>query len=269
MATSSGWFIFMAALSAACWFLGWRFAQGPRATWISGLALTLSLLGIWAWLQHNPAFAVQVIPIAILSQVEGIAAVPPFMFVVGLAWRRSEVPRQRRVVLLATIMGSVYFLQGGLWMVQTTPAVGFATTIPTQKSRQSQEYSCVPAACAAALTRIGIPTSEAEMAILTATRPGTGSTLIRGLHGLRQRIGRLPVTAELLEPTYDELPGLPMPLVAPLRFESTRQHMVLLTGRDPYGIMVLDPQVGPTYFLREDFEKVFTGKVIVLRRVGR
>jgi len=127
----------------------------------------------------------------------------------------------------------------------------------------------VPAACATALTRIGLPTSEAEMAILTATRPGTGSTLIRALHGLRQRVGRLPVETELLEPTYDELPGLPMPMLATLKFEATRQHMVVLTGRDPYGVMVLDPQVGPSYFLRRDFEEVFTGKVIVLRRRGR
>ncbi len=269
MAASAGWFVFMAGLSVGCWCLGHRFAQGPRATWVTGLALTLAMLGIWAWLLRNPSLAVQLIPVGVLSQVEGVAAVPPFMFVVGLAWRRSEIARQRRVVVLATLMGGIYFLQGGMWMVQTTPAVGFATTISPQGTRQSQEFSCVPAACATALTRIGIPTSEAEMATLTSTRPGTGSTLIRALHGLEQRIGHLPVTPQLLEPTYDELARLPMPMITPLKFEPTRQHMVVLTGRDQFGVMVMDPELGPMYYLRRDFEAVYTGKLIVLRRERR
>ena len=215
MASSVGWFVMMAVASAACWWLGYRLGGGSRLRWISVLTLTLALLGLWAWLQHHPSLAVEVFPLRLLSRIEGVAAVPPFMCIVGLAWRRSALRRQKRVVVLATVMGAVYFLQGGLWMLQSTPSVGFATTILPEGVRQSQEYSCVAAACATALTRIGVPTTEAEMARLTYTRPGTGSTLIRALEGVRERLGRLPVSCELLEPDYDDLASLPMPLIAP------------------------------------------------------
>ena len=42
--------------------------------------------------------------------------------------------------------------------------------------------------------------------------------------------------------------------------------MVAIVGLDAFGVMVLDPQQGPSYFLKRDFEAVFTGEVIVLRR---
>ena len=85
-------------------------------------------------------------------------------------------------------------------MIQSTPRNAFGRQTSSGPVMQSQDYSCVPAACATALNQLGLPTTEAEMAELTQTRPGTGATLIRALAGLRERLAGTSFSVELVQP---------------------------------------------------------------------
>jgi predicted double-glycine peptidase len=200
----------------------------------------------------------------VLSRLEGTAAIPIFMMIVGVAWSRSEVLRQRRMALIAAGLGCFYFVQGGMWMLQSTPSVGFAQTVNGQPVQQSQDYSCVPAASATALNLLSIYTTEAEMAKLTETRPGNGATTIRALNGVRRRLASTPYRAELVELKYEGLVGAPMPALSALQFEPGRRHMVTLLNVSSQHIAIHDPVQGTVNLPRDIFEQFYRGEVILI-----
>ena len=267
MEASGVWFAAMAALSLGALVAGHRI--GPARIEVVRPSVLLALLAVtvWAWLIRRPEVAVQVLPVSVLSNIEGIGALPAFMFIAGVAWSRGRRPRQRRVAVLAAGVGGVFFIAGGMWMILPTPQTGFATTLG-EPVLQSQDYSCVPAASATALNMIGVPTSEAEMAHLSRTRPGAGSTMLRAMDGLRRRVadeeGRVDI--HLVDAAYDELARLPMPALTALRYHPTIHHMVVITHLEGPVIHLHDPEVGRMWLGRDDFERYYGGRVLIFER---
>ena len=252
-----GWFILQGLASLGTLCLGLRLGRGPlRRAWL-WLALGMTVLIYWAWLKHHPAVAVYAIPLAVLCYIEGTGAVPAFMLVVGIAYARSRLPHERRVAVLAAALGLIYFLHGSLWMLQSTPTQSFAQTQTGVEVRQSQNYSCVPAACATALNHLGVASSEAEMAELTQTRPGSGATLIRAMEALQRKLAGTDIQVKMLEPEYSQLLGLDMPLLTPLRLELGRHHMVTVLRADELGAWVADPLQGNIFVPRDKWQKAY------------
>lgn len=264
MEPAIGWFISLAALSTLGLSVGCWVGRGrSQRAWLA-LAMALVVLVVWVWLQRHPAVAINAIPTSVLRYLEGTLAAPLYMLVIGIAWSRSRLPRQRRVTMLAMALGTIYFLQGALWMVQTTPSAALGQTVqPDGLVKQSQDFSCVPAACATALNLLGVPTTEAQMAELTDTRPGTGATMIRAVEGLRRRLEPTPWRPVLLAPKLEDLRELPMPMITPLQFESTRRHMVAVLGPTPLGLHLADPALGELVMSLDELRDHFTGQVIV------
>jgi len=265
---SVGWFILIALLALLGFVAGRWAGRGTGHVWrsVAWVSVALVLLGAWTWLRHRPDVAVQVFPANILSYLEGVGGTPVFMFILGIAWARSAIPRQRRVVALGVAMGVFYFINGGFWMLQVTPQKGFAQTLRGNVVMQSQDFSCVPAACATALNVLGIPTTESEMAELTRTRPGTGATLIRAVDGLERRLDGTGWNVELITAEYKQFRTLPLPALTPLQFESSRRHMVTVLKVGRHGVLVADPTEGTVWMPSEDFERVFTGELILFRK---
>ncbi len=266
MAVSVGWFVLQAAVALFVLWLGVRVGRQPTTSLWLWLALALVLIVTWGWLKHNPSVAVYLIDPGAFAYLEGTGGVPGFMFVIGAVYGSSCSRHQRRAAVLAALFGGLYFLQGGMWMLQTTPSSTLASTIGSAAVLQSQEFSCVPASCATALRIVGMTATEAEMAELTQTRPGTGSTLIRALDALRHRLARSPIRVQLLEPTFPQLAVLPMPALTPLQFKPGQLHMVVILSVDEHGVQIVDPQIGRIRMDRSEFEQVFTRQVIVFER---
>jgi hypothetical protein len=258
-----GWFISIAALSSLAWTAGYYLGKWSASSARSVLLGGLTCMGLWIWLSYHPAVAVKLIPVSILTRIEGVGSVPFFMLLLGLAWSRAMIPRQKRVITLAIMFGAVFFINGGMWMLQSTPEIGFAATISNEPVKQSQDYSCVPAACAQALDLLGVPSSEQQMAELTQTRPGTGSTTLRAMHGLTQRLQATPYVVELLQVQSRDIRQLPCPILTPLQYEPTRLHMVTIAAVTDIEIRILDPIDGEVLVSWDSFEKVFTGEVLV------
>lgn len=257
-----GWFFLLALLAVTGLRLGHRVGHGSDyRAWIT-LVMAIMLLSFWTWLQHHPGIAVRIIPVQLLSYIEGVASVPVFLFIIGVAWARARLTHQKRLTVLAACLGGVFFLQGGMWMLQTTPS----SALGDQQGNlvmQSQDFSCVPAACATALNRLGVRTSEAEMAELTFTRPGTGATLIRAAGGLRERLAGTDFTVQIVDATVDQLSALSTPMITPLRLESSQFHMVVIADAHPrYGMLIIDPTNGPMQFSLKEFAEVYSGSVI-------
>ncbi|MEM1354206.1 MAG: cysteine peptidase family C39 domain-containing protein [Planctomycetota bacterium] len=268
MSVSAISFILMALLLPVMAWCGARVGR-LQDRWRRGflIALAFGLLLLWVWLYRHPSVAVQIIPLQVLSRLEGIGAAPLFMFLIGVAWTMGELRRQRALVVLGGVIGMGYFLQGGLWMIQTTPTAAFAEPVDSVQQRQSQDYSCVPAACSTTLRIFGVSTSESEMARLTETRPGQGSTMIRAMNGLERRLGGSSIRPVLVEPTYDELLGVQPPFMVPLRYEARRLHMVTVVGFLPSRVFIADPATGVEVVSRQQFERLFYGQAIIFQRL--
>lgn len=262
---SAIWFLVAVALGVGGWLAGLHAAR--RWSWVgrSMIFASLVMLIAWAWLQRHPAVAVQVMPVGVLSRFEGVGGVPLFMMICGAAWALCGKVGQRRLILAASCFGGLYLLQGGLWMLQVTPASALGVQ-PSPDVRQSEDWSCVPAASATALNLIGYPSSESQMAQLVRARPGTGATTVRALDGLRQRLRGTPHRAELVAADYQTLLTMPMPSLTPLQFEPTQRHMVTLIDVNAKMVTMIDPTFGPLVMSRIEFEEVYREELIVLRR---
>lgn len=263
MPGSALWFVFVAALLPAAWFAGracGRIQDRLRRGCVVGLVFLLLIT--WTLLIRNPALAIQIIPVAVLARLEGIGAAPLFIFMVGVGWHLAVLKRQRAVMIVGMFLGAMYFVQGGMWMMRPTPSNAFGREDASLVLEQSQDYSCVPAASATALRILGLSTTEAEMAELTETRAGSGSTLLRALNGIDMRLQHTGFEATLLEPDYDALMRIEPPMLTPLQYESARLHMVTILEVRPHLIVLADPQVGVEFVSRRNFEKVFRGQVI-------
>ncbi|MEM9414138.1 MAG: cysteine peptidase family C39 domain-containing protein [Planctomycetota bacterium] len=265
MSASLGWFVGTAVMLPLMWWAGVRVGRvaDPMRRGVY-IAAVMGLLFLWCWLIRNPSVAVQVLPLSMLARIEGIGGAPLFIFVVGVAWSLGHLARQRAIVAVAMLMGAGYFVQGGWWMLQKTPAEAFAIENGESLGEvlQSQDYSCVPAACATSLRLLGIDTDEAEMARLTETRPGSGATLIRAMHGLEQRLADEGLQPQLIEPDYEQLMVLPTPVLTPLQYEPARLHMVSILNVNRLGVYVADPAVGIEFIPRARFEEIYRRQAI-------
>ncbi len=259
------WFLAMSVFAALSWAAGIVYGRRYPDHLGVAIAVSVALLVCATYLSRHPAVAVQVIPVDVLRQIEGSVAVPFFLFIVGLILARAQLPRQRRVAGWATLLGVVYFIQGSFWLLQPTPQVGFARSAGSGAVLQSADYSCVPAACATTLNLLGHPTSEAEMVHLTATRPGVGSTTVRALHGLNQRLDNLraPGHFYLLPASPESLRVMPLPALTALRFERTRRHMVTLVETDRFGVVIEDPIDGRIHLAWGEFAQYYNGEIIL------
>lgn len=263
------WFALVIVACAAAWFAGRltpRIQDPVRRGCLLGGAVLL-LIG-WSALIRHPTIAVQVIPVAALARLEGVGAAPLFIFIVSIGWQLAVLRRQRALMLVALVLCAAYFFQGGLWMMRPTPTNAFSHASGRYCVRQTQDYSCVPAASATALRILGLRTNEAEMAQLSETRPGSGATLLRALNGLSTRLTHTGITPQLLEPSYDQLIGLQPPILTPLRYERSRLHMVTVLEVRPHMVIVADPQAGIEFLSRHMFETCYNGQVIAFTGGG-
>ncbi len=267
MSISVVWFAVLVSLSILGWVLGWQAGKLRSPIRVLIAFTAVGLIVFCGYMTREPYVPLSFLPTTVVSAMEGVSAVPFFMLLMGLGYARSNLPRHKRLTLAAMAFGAVYFFTGGFWMIQTSPAPSLAHTVGERNVLQTENYTCVPAACATALNRIGIKTSEAEMADLTFTRPGTGSTLVRALGGIQRKLELVGSArqAKLIRVEESELNHLPMPILTALAYEPTKHHMVVILKHQNGFYRMVDPQVGEITIHREELVKIFTGNVIIIR----
>lgn len=259
------WFLFLALSCVAAYRAGLcagRIGHAPARRVL--LTVCVAALVAWTWLANHPAYASEFIGPNILQYFEGTIAAPISLLLLGFAWRRCDSRRQRVFVSVGVIACALFFIHGSLWMLQTTRPEDYSTFNRAGVVRQSQRFSCVPAACATALNRIGVPTTEAEMAALTQTRWGTGATLVRALAGVNERLVNTGYRAAIEHAGWERLAQGDSPAIVLMRYETPRYHMATILTIKPNVVLVADPAQGMMWLSRAQFEEAYTGNAIVI-----
>lgn len=263
------WFVGLALLTVLSLVLGcWWARRSPYRGWVM-VVLGLICLCACSWLQRNPATAATFIPVGSLQYLEGTAAVPFFMLILGVGWSHARKLRQRGFVGIGVMIGAMFFLQGSLWMVTKTPANLFNQTQASHMVvMQSQKYSCVPAASATALNMLGFQSTEAQMAAYTHTRPGMGSTTVRAAEGLTRRLDGSGIAVRIINANVDRLALLPSPMLLTVNFDQNPgyNHMIVVLETNAYGAHVLDPTDGLFFLPWSALKDAIAGPAIVFDR---
>lgn len=262
MLGSIGWFLALAAVVTLLALLGQRLGRGSKLAFGLGAAAGVACMVSLACVSRRMELLLGYVPESVVEHLEGTAVVLPLALVLGLAWTRATIRRQRISIGVAAMAGVLFFLQGSLWMVLPAPVADFCQQPGSLTTRQSTYYSCVAAACATALGQLGVPASEAEMVVLTRTSPLTGATVLRAASGLRQRLRDTAIEPRIVRGGWEELSSLPMPALCTMQFSRGRVHMITVLEVRPTHALIVDPTDGQMWFPREAFERHSSGAMI-------
>lgn len=243
MLLSVSWFVGIAVLAVGMYLLGRRL--GTCRPLISNSAMLLAIVGVGAAasLRFRPVLLHQLLPLDISIWFDGLVALFPWMALVGML-RTSEIAENlRKSVPLLMVLGLVYFLFGGIWMVLPTIRIGE----PENRSSagiiiQNRHDTCVPASAANALRMMDIPASEERMCPVVLAKPTRGSSLARAAYGLRSYVAKHDMKLSLMDLTADEAADIATkqrPALVIIRSGPAADHMVVLLGKTDDGNVLI------------------------------
>jgi hypothetical protein len=287
MPVSVLWFLLLLAIAAAFLIAGRGLGSiGPRAAHITLVIALILIAGSAAVSRLNPVLLHTTLPLGVSIYLEGVLAAFPWMLLVGVLWTGDFSRRLRRAVPLMIVLGLVYFLFGGVWMIlpNLRPQRAERRTDQGHLTLQSRSDTCAAAACAMAVRRLGIGTTESEMCIVVQAKPTRGSTLARAAYGLQHHLDSDDIAVELRRMDLDEVlyKARPdAPILVTIRSNPAADHMVVVLERLGDCVLIANPSPDPgaeiapepidlpfgyELFTKENFERLYRGAAIVFER---
>lgn len=258
------WFAVQAGAILIAAVAGWRLAGRTARAWRTIAAVATILMLAWPLMRLFPAHTMRWIGADPLMFIEVTGIVVPAVLLFAIAARNITTHGQRRAVALLIPVCCLYFLRNGVWMVR--PPI--ADLGPTQMSqgvcRQSTGYTCVAASLVTLLDRHGYPASETEMARLSHTEVGWGTTDSRAVVALSKRLAGEPVDVRYEVMDYGRLVEVPKPCVVPIQWGYFVSHMVPVLDADEGSVTIGDPLDGMSEKTREDFLRIWHKRGIYL-----
>jgi predicted double-glycine peptidase len=263
--------LLVVSIALSAFLLGRWFSRLPKPYWSLGYAIPLGLIVLYCIAIFVPELTT-VPPISWM--LIGRSRFVSFNFVATmlLSAPLTRVPQKRNRVMVCaliavlTAMSVVPFLAPAF---NRSYLAGLKTRMDGNGvCRQSNEYTCGPAAAVALLRKLGLPAEEGEIAILahTSSLTGTEPDVLAKVLQKRYRSDGLVVEYRSFR-SLDELKEAG-PTIAVIKFNAFQDHCVAIFGIQTNGILVADPLSGLTVVPAEEFENKWTFVGIVLKRVG-
>jgi len=271
--TLTPWFESLVAVSIAlsAFLVGRWFSHLPKPYWLIGYAIPLGLIVLYCIAIFVPELT-NVPPLSWM--MIGRSRFVSFNFVATmlLSAPLTRLPQKRNRVMVCTLiavltaMSVVPFLAPAF---NRSYLAGLKTRMDGDGvCRQSNEYTCGPAAAVTALRKLGLAAEEGEIAILahTSSLTGTEPDVLAKVLQNRYRTNGLVVEYRSFR-SLDELKDA-SPTVAVMKFNALQDHCVAIFGVHTNGILVADPLSGLSVVPAEEFENKWMFVGIVLKRVG-
>ncbi len=224
----------------------------------------VAVMLLWPLMRVFPAAAIQVLPLeaVVFAEVTGITVPAAFLFAV--AGRMLKRPADRRAVSMMLIVVALYFVKGGLWMVRPPPPDFKSSKYVDGVCRQSTGYTCVAASLVTLLSAKGIASSEGEMARLSYTEVGNGTTDTRAILALRRKLRGAYVDVRFEQMSFERLREIELPALVPLKWGYFVSHMVPVLEIDADGVLIGDPLTGARRMRIDEFRGQWLGRGIHL-----
>lgn len=131
---------------------------------------------------------------------------------------------------------------------------------------QTKDYTCGPAAAVTALTELGLPAQEGEIAILSYTSPVTGTLPYCLYNALKSRYSADGLKCQYRH--FDSIGQLKQAgiTLAVVKDTFLRDHCVAVLAVSDEMVLVADPVAGRRAISLERFEKIWRFSGIVLKR---
>jgi hypothetical protein len=249
MKLSIAWFVGLLVLALAMYVAGRRLGR-LRANWRrNALLLSVAAIAATAMLRYRPILLHQLLPLEISIWFDGLVALFPWMLLVGILQTNPDTDRLHRTTPLMFVLGLIYFLFGGIWMVLPTIQIGEPEhTSAAGIIIQNRHDSCVPSSAANALRLMGVPASEERMCAITMAKPGRGSSLARAAYGLREYLAKYELRVELRDLTAEQVIATATrdrPILVVIRSGFAADHMVTVLGMTEDGnVLIANPSPG-------------------------
>lgn len=267
------WFESLVAISIAlsAFLLGRWFSRRPKPYWAIGYVIPLSLIAFYCVAIFFPNLSV-VPPISWMMIGRSRFVCFNFVAMMVLSAPSARLPQKRnRVVVCAlmvvlTAMSVVPFLAPAFNRSYLT---GLKTRFDADGvCRQSNEYTCGPAAAVTALHKLGVPAEEGETAILahTSSLTGTEPDVLAKVLQKRYRTNGLVIEYRGFR-SVDDLKDN-CPVVAVMKFNALQDHCVTIFGVQTNGVLVADPLSGLSVVPAQEFENKWSFAGIVFKRAG-
>ncbi|GEM_PF-3639692 len=247
-------FALAGVLAALAFVAGRRTGGWPGAAWIPVALLSIASLGGLVLLQRRPDLEWRHCPHRVWAQVEHLSFLPFAALFFGIAWPRIPRPSTRRVIaiFLGVVGGIVaFYCFARLFLTNYDDLEG---RIERDVHIQSTGYTCSAAAMATALSALGIPSTENEMATLSSTVPLYGTTDFLSAYALERRLAGLPYRVELRRLTWEELRQAPLPALVAMEWSTFTGHMSVVLAFEKYSgedIVLLGDPAKERYILRK------------------
>jgi hypothetical protein len=252
--------------------LGRGFSRLPRPYWLLGYVIPLGLVLLYCVAIFEPELGV-VPPISWMTIGRSRFVCFNLITTMLLSAPLTRLPQRRNRVVVClliavlTAMSVVPFLAPAF---NRSHLAGLKTRLDGDGvCRQSNEYTCAPAAAVTALRKLGLPAEEGEIAILahTSSLTGTEPDVLAEVLQKHYRTNGLAVEYRAFR-NLDELSNA-CPTVAIMRFNTLQDHCVAILGLQTNGVLVADPLTGLGVVPAEEFESKWLFAGIVLKRVGK
>jgi predicted double-glycine peptidase len=259
-----------AAIALIGFLLGRWCSRLPKPYWLAGYLLPLSLILLYCLAMFEPRLAL-VPPISWMMIGRSRFVCFNFIAAMVLSAPLGRLPRKRDrivvcvLILVLTAMSVLPFLAPAF---NRSYLAGLKTRLDSDGvCRQSNDYTCGPAAAVTALRKLGLPAQEGEIAILAHTSSLTGTEPDVLAKELQKRYGADGLVAEYRAfKDLDELSRAGLS-VAVMKFNALQDHCVAVLGIETNRVIVADPLTGLSLMPTEEFESKWLYVGIVLKRV--
>ena len=176
--------------------------------------------------------------------------------------------RNRRGVLIITVVLVVVVVQQTFWHLGKPHIYDYEGDLVDGVCQQTSFETCGAASMVTMLHRMGVKSTEGEMARLSMTAPGMGLSPHQAAYGLQRKLEQLrrPDQIALRIPKLSQLHQLPTPFLAGIRFSFWTNHLICVLETTPESLVVGDPiSSGPKTWSWQQFEQKWSGVVVVLR----
>ena len=266
-------FLWCAAFGA-----GLVIAKRPRRQWLPVAVVAGSLVALLGLISTRAEweFLLMLWPDYVFVRESKCIVLGLFLIAIGIRELQSradkaELPAERAVlktrarllILLVTVLIG-YLGYSFHWMIYHTHYTKEELPTHWDENRiclQTTGWTCVAASLTTVSDRLGIKTSQAEMARLSLVRPGGGTTDLHSIRAMQMKFGDA-YQVDIRRLGYDQLLQTPLPALSSTLFTFPLYHSIAILEVSPQAITIADPLYGKKVMPRDEFAAQWTGIVI-------